>query len=620
MVVLYHSKLFPVAAGHLGIDIFFVISGFLITRLVAREIEEGTFSLSGFYFRRAKRLLPAAYTTFLATAIASVFILDTQELRGFVPQLLGALTFTSNFVLWSQTGYFEGSATVKPLLHIWSLSIEEQYYLLLPAAMLLAPRRWWLPGMGLLFAASLALWILAGPAHPSAAFYLLPTRGWEFALGSLGALGRGFGSTRLLAGLFWLAVLALLAVPFAPPFAPGDGLNAVIVCVATLLIIVRRHEAADSNRAVRAFARIGDFSYSLYLVHWPLFALSNNLYMGEVPFWIRIACFAMSLLLGYLLHVTIERPLWLRQARPSAAAVRAMAAASLAVLLAPAAALAAAISSDRDYPQIRRVNYGLSVLCEYREDFAPRAECRTSSSPRFLIWGDSFAMHLVPGVVSTTGEGVEQATRSECGPLEGISPTVDGPLNEVRAGECIRFNESVLRYLATSPSIDVIVLSSPFAYYLSGRIWRASGSGIVHDAASERLALEAMRGTIARVRVLGKRVVVVAPPPIPGWDIGRCLQRMAEAKPILGVNEECKVPVLDYLRFQAPVHAFLASVARELDVDVVSFDQVLCGARVCETVLDGKFVYRDRGHFAHEGIPVVAKRMDLAGRLMRHAR
>ena len=188
LVILQHAKAGFIEAGFLGVDIFFVISGFLITGMLAKAIARGSFSFSEFYFRRAKRLLPAAYVTFATTAVLSYFLLDAAEWHDFTVQLAGAVTFTGNLALWQQTGYFEGAAALKPLLHVWSLAVEEQYYLLLPAAMALVPRRYWTAGNALLLFASLALCVVLTFSSPNAAFYLLPARAWELALGSLAAL------------------------------------------------------------------------------------------------------------------------------------------------------------------------------------------------------------------------------------------------------------------------------------------------------------------------------------------------------------------------------------------------------------------------------------------------
>lgn len=227
LVLLYHADIAPFAAGFLGVDIFFVVSGFLITSMVRRAVEDGTFRFSEFYFRRAKRLLPAAYVTFLLTALAAPLILNAQELQDFTRQVFGAVTFSANVVLFLQAGYFAGAAELKPLLHVWSLAIEEQYYLLLPAFLVWLPRRWWLAGGVLLMLGSLALCLVLLPIKPVATFYLLPTRAWELGLGSLAALApvwvaRWAAMWRL---AFWPALGGLILVPIFPTGLPHPGVE-----------------------------------------------------------------------------------------------------------------------------------------------------------------------------------------------------------------------------------------------------------------------------------------------------------------------------------------------------------------------------------------------------------
>ncbi len=188
LVVFYHGKLLIAQNGYLGVDIFFVISGYLITTIVARDMRNGTFSFSAFYYRRAWRLLPAAYVVFAACIALAPFLLTSLEIRDFSHQLFGGVTFTANHVLWGQTGYFQQAADLKPLLHAWSLSLEEQYYLLMPAALMLVGTGYWVAAVvgATVLSLSLLLWNQAD--MPGATFYLFPTRAWELGIGSCIAL------------------------------------------------------------------------------------------------------------------------------------------------------------------------------------------------------------------------------------------------------------------------------------------------------------------------------------------------------------------------------------------------------------------------------------------------
>ena len=250
VVLFYHARIGSIKGGYLGVDVFFVISGFLITSLIVRSLTDGSFSFYGFYYRRAKRLLPAAYATFFVTAVLAPIFLTEIELKDFWRQLIASVLLVGNFELWQQTGYFEGAAETKPLLHVWSLAVEEQFYLILPAALFFLPRRAWLPGALLVCALSLILCIVSGPVWPSANFYLLPTRAWELAIGAVGALA--FISPhahKFCSYLLFPAIAALLAVHFFPFGGNHPGLDAIIVCISTLVIIIAK--SALLERALR---------------------------------------------------------------------------------------------------------------------------------------------------------------------------------------------------------------------------------------------------------------------------------------------------------------------------------------------------------------------------------
>lgn len=627
LVLLYHADIAPFAAGFLGVDIFFVVSGFLITSMVRRAVEDGTFRFSEFYFRRAKRLLPAAYVTFLLTALAAPLILNAQELQDFTRQVFGAVTFSANVVLFLQAGYFAGAAELKPLLHVWSLAIEEQYYLLLPAFLVWLPRRWWLAGGVLLMLGSLALCLVLLPIKPVATFYLLPTRAWELGLGSLAALApvwvaRWAAMWRL---AFWPALGGLILVPIFPTGLPHPGVDALLVCVATLMVILRQHPLLTTLGASRALARVGDASYSLYLAHWPLFAFLKNAVVGEVSFLQNLGTLALGIVLGVLLYRFVEMPTRRLILQPSRRFALGTVSASCAVLAVPVVLAAGAGEGGPDFTQIRRANDGFAQECAFETPFRPLPACRNAEHPEVMVWGDSFAMHWVPGLAATADGGIVQATRGNCGPILDLAPLSDVFYLRPWAEACMDFNRSVMEYLVQTPGIRVVVLSSPFHQYLRGddrrNHWRTLGrvdGQLVEREASVEVAAEALRSTVRRLRALGRQVVLIAPPPSAGFNIGACTERKVQGKLVLGAPlSDCRIPLAEFHAFHARTLDLIRRLEGEEGLSIVSLEPLLCDGEHCVSQLEGTFLYVDSGHLTHEGSVLLARKLGLERALAR---
>lgn len=616
-VLFYHARLGFLSAGYLGVDIFFVISGFLITRMVAEGVDAGDFRFSAFYLRRARRLLPAAYVTFLLTAMAAPFLLTAPEMADFRGQLLGSLSFTANLVLRHQAGYFGGAAELKPLLHIWSLSLEEQYYFLLPGLLVFLPRRFWLSGVSIAFFASLFLCL--NRLGRDSTFYLFETRAWELMLGSLGALAGQRGAVqRFLRAAFWPALfgMASLLVFKLGNYHPGPA--AVLITCATLVVLLRAHPLLMRGPVIVLLAWVGDLSYSLYLVHWPLFAYLNNVWVGESSIEpsldLRLAMLGLSFVLAYVLNRFVETPIrHLGNVSPVRFLVPVLAVSACLLLLpySPPFTRPAKI----DYSELRRVNYGLHERCEFPEKFSSIPECRTSERPRILVWGDSYAMHLVPALLAgqETPPALVQATRSGCGPFLDVAPG----LNPNWARSCLSFNDSVLSYLKTAQSVDVVVLSSPFEHYTNPDEFLLTRDGRRLSAGVEE-ASASLRQTVRTIRALGKRVVVVAPPPSNGADVGRCLERIDNGLPVIGMSDRCQISVDTYHRYRGKVLDFLAALRQE--VTVIDFDDDLCDASHCVTQRAGTLIYRDGGHLSHAGAALIGKETRLLEQVMKQAR
>lgn len=629
IVLFYHAKIESLSAGFLGVDVFFVISGYLMTRLVSDSLERGDFSFRNFYFRRARRLLPASYVTFLVTALLAPFFLSSIELSDFRSQMAGALSFTSNIFLWRQSGYFEGVATLKPLLHVWSLSIEEQFYFILPSLMFFLPRRLWKQTAIFLLLASLILCLYMVHSKAAATFYLLPTRAWELAIGCVGALMLpGKRLEQLLKVAFWPSVSVLLTLPFVKIANYHPGPDALLICLATLVIILRKHPLLFRGPAMHGLARIGDLSYSLYLVHWPLFAFLNNSWFGFAehaipPFPLRLGLLLLSLFLAWLLNRYVEEPARKADIKLTRRPLAYTAVVSLFLLILPAG-ITRAIATERDYAHVLRSNYGFGMGCEFADNFSPIPECRNSDQPRILIWGDSYAMHLVPGILGATDGTLPiiQATKSDCAPMLGVALRAD---ERGWSEGCIDFNDSVISYLKNAKSIETVVLSSPFDRYVDKKkkvVQRDDRDGHYHsEDAGVNGAVVSMKKTVDKLRFLGKRVVVIAPLPSSGLDIGRCLVRSELDLPILGVDGGCQqISVDSWKRLQEPVLEFLAALPAQAGVEVIRPGEYLCNSEYCKTYIENTFIYRDAGHLSYEGSVLLAKNMGLLEKIEERAK
>ncbi|WP_348648817.1 SGNH hydrolase domain-containing protein [Rhizobium sp. SEMIA 4085] len=252
--------------------------------------------------------------------------------------------------------------------------------------------------------------------------------------------------------------------------------------------------------------------------------------------------------------------------------------------------------------------------------------CQTTNGPELLCGDDSFAMARVPGVPPTVGEaGRALLTMSGCFPAIGIaafSKASASPYSHAFGEDCIRFNDSVLAILKNRPEIRTVAISSPFDAPVSSEfvLLKRSGDTFTENEVSLDVAVEGIKALVEAVRALGKRVVVVTPPPVASFDIGDCLERKARGSVILGRYSDCKIYVSEYRRFRSRTLELLNQVALKAGVEVVSYHDFLCDDTTCRTEIDGKFLYRDSGHLSYEGSETIARQTKLAQRLISAAR
>lgn len=348
-VILFHAGFDLFSGGFVGVDVFFVISGFLITGLILDEMEANRFSLIKFYERRARRILPALFLVSAACVPVAWALLSPADLQEFAQSLAALALFASNILFWRQSGYFDAEAELKPMLHTWSLAVEEQYYLLFPLLMIWC---WRIGRIRLLYAiiaigvASLTISEYQARTAPAAAFYLLPSRFWELLLGTMAAFVLRVWRAPLATlqsnkfaheGVGVIGLLLILYSIFAfDDTTTFPGLHALVPTIGAVLILLFATEGTILCRLLSSapLVGIGLISYSAYLWHQPLFAFARHASAGDVPKTWLVSLVALTFILSYFSWRFVEQPFRQQKKvqRRTVAIVSAAGLASLAVI------------------------------------------------------------------------------------------------------------------------------------------------------------------------------------------------------------------------------------------------------------------------------------------------
>ena len=629
-VVWFHAFPNYGRGGFVGVDVFFVISGFLISTIVFEGVLDGRFSYLDFYRRRVRRIFPALILILIACLVFASTVAFPKDARLIGMHVIGGVGFASNFVLWSESGYFDWGAELKPLLHLWSLSVEEQYYIFWPvlAAFLLKKGRWFLAVTVLLFVGSFIANVVLVHTDPTAAFYLPATRIWELLIGSGLAyvtLHRGSlpaflvpapaggsvdaalatrrrsleqilsaaGGALLLAAVLvttreaafpgWWALLPTLGACFVIAAGPRGWVNLVVF----------------SNRAA---VFVGKISYPLYLWHWPLLVFPT-LAFGQPSRLTRIAAVLLAMLFAWLTYEYVEKPI--RFGRRVARVPTALAGAMVVLALCGGLLIASDGWVRRLPPELRTI---ATSEFKFDDDSAARAahhcfltpdegpsafaaSCTPVSpagKPRVWIWGDSHSDSFYPGLVALSDGGrrfaLAQRSASACPPVIGFEMA--------KRPHCREINDENLRLIAASPP-DVVILSANWTLYDGGG-W-------------EKLAPEALARTATLLRQAGVRRVVLLGP-MPRWQISQptaLLTQWRETGTLPTRNDR-------YLHPSSwPADALVRSAATDAGVIFVSPMSHLCDTTGCMLTLqaDGKTypVAWDEAHLTGQAAIALAR-------------
>lgn len=480
-VILFHAGFSAFSGGFVGVDIFFVISGYLITTIIVSELERDSFSLLRFYERRARRILPALFFMMLCCLPFAWFWMLPQDLRRFSASLVAVPLFASNILFFVTSGYFDTVSELKPLLHTWSLAVEEQYYVLFPLLLMLAwkfGRRWVVGSLLALGVVSVAVAQWGAAAQPSFAFYLLPARGFELLIGALIAVTAIPGTATKPVGQPVREAVALggLAMILVAIFAfdrntPSPSLLTLVPTLGAGAIIVSANDRTTVGRLLgsRAFVGIGLISYSTYLWHQPFFAFAKLRTLDDLETPVLLLLSALSLFAGFLSWKYVEQPFRSREKTRVQTIVRWGLVLTLLMLALGVAGYAANGVPSRVPERLR------PLITNPQEPFANDA-CRqafpqlkqfdacllsTDRPPEVLLLGDSHSQHFYKSLAAASkGHSVMNLAAWSCLPFASAA--------HLSKNACEAKIAAAVRFVEATPSIKVVYLAGHWGYLSSG--------------------------------------------------------------------------------------------------------------------------------------------------------
>ncbi len=597
-VLLYHANL-GLGAGFVGVDIFFVISGYLITALLVKEWSEAAhIDFLDFYIRRLRRLLPAMLVVIIFVVACSMWLIPTpEELRQVAESAAYSLIFLANHYFVTVTGgYFDAPVELMPLIHLWSLAVEGQFYLVWPLILWLAlistkGKVLWviaiLSGISLL----VSQWLLL--KNPELSFYLMPSRFWELAAGSMIAL---LPERKLSKGFPWalggvvLLVLALLLSP-SDQF-PAVGALPVVLGTALLLLTIHwRGDLGWIGKGLRSkpLVFVGRISYSLYLWHWPLLALDRATRVGESPLAVRLGLCIAAVVIAWLSYRYIEQPFRRQRPGQSARKLAGVTAAATVVFALGFYSLGNTLSVAHllndlatKTAQDRPANMDTCHfdVGESLERFPP-VEClsRADRPVEVVLWGDSMAFAWQP-LAWSLGESLNVASvtysRNGCPPILGFV-NYETPAD---VALCKHFNQLVVDELTDNVrTIHTLVLSA---------MW----SGLLNSSRSRDEQLRFAQGladTLQQLSPRVQRIIVLGPTPRLRDSVPRCIRN--------GAVDACQINRQVFEGQSHMVRDFLMSLAGNFDnVTYLEPANFFCTAEVCLAFKEGYGLYWDSYH------------------------
>jgi peptidoglycan/LPS O-acetylase OafA/YrhL len=620
MVIAYHASSRILPGGYVGVDVFFVISGYLITQLLVHEYGASGDGISVFYERRIRRILPALVLVLGSSLAAGFFILGPDDLMQLARAAAAVMFMSGNFFFWRERNYFADQAPPHALLHTWSIGVEEQFYLAFPLfvrAMRHDPdglRRWLWMG----FAASLALSVWLTQSHPVASFYLLPTRAWEFLLGGITAISARKAPRGWLAEFTAAAAAAALLIS-ALAFSgttPYPGIAAMLPVLGTALLLwsgSTRATVVSRSLSLKGFTVIGRVSYSAYLWHWPIFTFARHVLGQDLTAAEIGAALGVTALLSQLSWRYVEQPF---RRRVGSAPIRMhwVLFSGVGLLTLAGTTLLARGFPARIAPQIYAFEHGGQPEAQPRNachwgvgDFTDQREfCELAKydGARIMLWGDSHANAIAPAARRLANDGhfhLWQASLSSCPPLLGVD-VAHVPRNH----RCREFNAQVLDAIRRL-HVQRVILAAYWSNYVPPLadtavarwfdLYSPPGSlGSGADADNQRIFDAALNQTVRSLQALGVETWVVGQVPVQSEFVPELIARTA----LRGDNPSMVgIPLTVHRERSAFIEASVMRLGNLIHrIDPAS---TLCASGTCICYANGRILYSDSNHLSADG-------------------
>ena len=615
-VILFHAGFELFSGGFVGVDVFFVISGYLITTILIEDIENKRFSIVNFYERRARRILPALFFVMLVCIPFAWMWMLPSQMKDFSQSLVAVSLFASNILFWRESGYFDAAAEEKPLLHTWSLAVEEQYYVLFPIFLILAwrfgkNRVFWM--IVVMAAISLLLSEQGWRDKATANFYLAPTRAWELFAGSIASFvvqKQGVQKNN------FLATLGLVAITFSIFFydetTPFPSVYALVPVLGVVLLVIYADKETYASKllSTKGFVGIGLISYSAYLWHQPLFAFARISSFEHPTILLMLALSLLSIFLAYISWRYIEQP-FRKKAQMSRQKIFLVSVTGI-LMFATLGVVGHKTNGFFDYITTQHQRDVLRTALPSPK----RADCHTggrdylnysnsceyfSSNTTVAVFGDSHTVELAYALaekLQTEGHGVKHLSFSGCVPIYGSEQNLDHFVNVNGIKECASWTKQTIDGLIADERISTVVISYRIAYSLYGD-HENTYPHLIDERGDKnrRLIWSSLITMIQKLEEAGKKTIFVQQAPELPRFIGYLVPK----------NDETFAEGVSRSWWHKRV-SFVYENINDLSMitDVIDLADVFCEENLCFSVLDNKALYFDDNHMSVAGARLAA--------------